>query len=230
MRHNKEWDSINRSDLKHQTPFIADGRYYVSQTKIPTPIPLWAIILFISAFVFFPLAIFWLNGDEIQFDTSLIIWFGFVGIFFILLMQGYLQGRRHKKRFKRFQPHQLYMPSASFQRGQALQCQYRLLLKEGQKLGESVRVSARLLCQEGVEVTRGTDTVDETQQHWSAVLPEQPISAHDKAIIYTIKQPLPAELPASIDDPKHWIHWYVQVRLKFAKNSPFFVAFRVEVV
>lgn len=223
MHNTQDWPTIGRDDIQYQTPFRADGRYYVSQTTIPRSTN-WFVLSAAILFAIIPLII------SIEGPSYLnLIWYGVITVVIFISVRDLLFDQR-LKRFRHFEPHKLYAPKTVFHCGEPLACGYRLLPLGRSLLGESVIVNARIVCQECVEIQRGTETEVETQLHWSIALPPQRFSATDTDIRYTIKEMLPKDLPLTFDAAKHWVHWYVQVRLKFTKTPPFFVSFQIPVM
>ncbi|MBV7433677.1 hypothetical protein KRX19_01455 [Cardiobacteriaceae bacterium TAE3-ERU3] len=220
------WPTIKHNEYRSQTPFIHDGQRYITQAKVAADDPIWPLtIVALLAVVplFLPIDKLLNLGRTFSNTLWYITLLGFAGYSWQSL-----QFNNRLKRFKRFSPHTLAMIRNSWSSGEVFMCEYLLTPLKGQ-IGEPIDVSARIVCQEEVEVERGTETAYKINERWAITQPKKRFLSKDTGIRYTIEEELPAELSSSIRSAKHQLHWYVQIRLDCVRNPPFFVVFRINV-
>ena len=220
------WPTIKHNEYRNQTPFIHDGQRYITHAKVAADNPIWllAIVVLLAVVpLFLPVDKLLNLGNSFSNALWYVALLGFAGYSWQSL-----QFKNRLKRFERFSPHTLAMVRTSWNSGEVFMCEYLLTPLKG-RIGEPVDVSVRIVCQEEIEVERGTETVFKINERWTINLPKKRFLSNDAAIRYPIEEELPAELSSSIRSAKYQLHWYVQVRLEFVRNPPFFVIFRINV-
>ena len=249
MTKTSAWKDIDLDELPQQSPFSAEGRRYRSQTnlsQVPTKKRIGAIFIinFVLSLFFLPFLfsigeVWWSDdvtwADVFNHNTNIGPLLGMlVGLVlgFALnkhMIRNALYHHRVKKRLRHFAPHTLYTNSPTLQRGTPLQATYQLKSLRA-RIGEEVVVTARILCEEGLIITRGTSTQLQRDIHWQTELPPQRFNAQNAEIYYDIDTIiLPDNLPPALKGTQHWVQWCVHIRLQFPNLKPIYVPFQLDV-
>jgi len=110
-------------------------------------------------------------------------------------------------------PAELILPKYPLRLGESCPVYYRRKLRNGTFAKEGT-VEARLVCDEWVQYTQGTDTVTKTHELHGKAFPDATIVSGEPGADYDAEITIPADRPSSFYGNSNKIRWRFIVRLK----------------
>jgi hypothetical protein len=112
-----------------------------------------------------------------------------------------------------FHPAELIVPSYPLRLGEDCAVHYRRRLRKG-NFARPARIEAKLMCDEWVQYTQGTDTVTKTHPIWQESLPTQTVAPGEHQASYIGHINIPLQGPPCISAEHNKIRWQLIIKLK----------------
>jgi hypothetical protein len=110
-------------------------------------------------------------------------------------------------------PAELVLPSYPLRLGESCSIRYQRRRRQG-SFTRSATVEAKLICDEWVQYTQGTDTVTKTHALWEQVLSTQTVVSGEQQAYYTEKIHIRPEGPPSFLAEHNKIRWQLIIKLR----------------
>jgi hypothetical protein len=110
-------------------------------------------------------------------------------------------------------PAELILPSYPLRLGESCTIRYRRRLRNGSFM-RSAAIEAKLVCDEWVQYTQGTDTVTKTHLLWEQSLPPKTVVSGEQQADYASQINIRSEGPPSFSAEHNKIRWQLVVKLK----------------